>query len=214
VPNVVIGPGVSVNVRFFGEPPSAVDMSQTKVSLVPLENHVLAPPPSITQPSGATVVQNVLPAEYLLSVSGLPGDAYVLAARMQERDALERFVDVRYETAAPLDIQLAFDGGQLAGNVTDAAGQPAAAAAVVLVPDAARRHRPDQYRMVFTEQSGEFLIRGIPPGAYKAFAWERVEPNAYLNSDFLLDYEELGAPVSVGAGAKLSVPLRSIPGQE
>jgi hypothetical protein len=53
-------------------------------------------------------------------------------------------------------------------------------------------------------------IRGILPGNYKLFAWENLEPNAYLNSDFLRGYEDLGIPVKVSAGDNNPVSVRLI----
>jgi hypothetical protein len=94
--------------------------------------------------------------------------------------------------------------------VGDAAGQAFDGAAVVLVPDKTRRHRPDQYRVVTSAADGKFSIGGIPPGEYKLFAWDSIEANAWVNSDVMANYEEFGAAATVGAGAKLSAQVRVI----
>jgi hypothetical protein len=113
---------------------------------------------------------------------------YVKAAQSNQRDVLEQFVRVQYDSQAPLDIQLAFDGGQITGVVGDAAGQAFDRATVVLVPDKVRRHRPDHYRVVTSAADGKFAIGGIPPGEYEGF----------------------GAAVPVGAGEKPAAQLRVI----
>ena len=81
----------------------------------------------------------------------------------------------------------------------------------VLVPDTARRGRREQYRVATAGEDGQAILRGIPPGDYKLFAWEELEENAYLNSDYLRAYESLGIPVSIVAGDNPAVPVRVIP---
>jgi hypothetical protein len=130
---------------------------------------------------------------------------------MDQRDVLERLVQVQYDVQSPLDIQLAFDAGQISGTVADNANRAADRATVILVPDKARRHRPDQYRVVVSTTDGKFSIVGIPPGDYKVFAWDAIEPNAWMNAEFMLTYEEFGLAVTVKPSEKLAAQLRVIP---
>ncbi|HZI50468.1 MAG TPA: carboxypeptidase regulatory-like domain-containing protein, partial [Terriglobia bacterium] len=185
--DVVVGPGITINARLFVQSPTAFDLNQTTISLIPLETWLPVPKPSVMQSNGVGLLENVQPGEYYVSVSGLPGDAYVARAGSNARDVLEGFLQVGYETQPIVDILLAFDGGQISGSVVDAGGKPAIGASVVLVPDTMRRHRPDLYRVVTSDNNGAFSIRGIPPGRYKVFAWEFVEPYAYANPEFMLD---------------------------
>jgi hypothetical protein len=209
--DVVIGPGITLNVRLFGDAPPSADLRTIRVSLVPLETYTPMPEPSIIQPTGVITLSGVQPGDYLLAVSGLSGNAYVKAARSGPRDVLEQFVSMQYDISPTLDIQLAFDGGQITGTAMTAAGQAFDAATIVLAPDPTRRHRPDQYRIVTSARDGRFSIEGIPPGDYKLFAWDSVEPNAWANSDFMRDFEEFGVPISVGPNAKMPAQIRVIP---
>jgi hypothetical protein len=208
--DVVVGPGATVNVRLFGEVPPSVSLRALVVSLVPLETHIPGAAASITQADGMVVVPKVQPGDYLLQVSGLPESGYVRTARSGARDVLDQFLNVQYEASPPLDIQLAFDGGQITGTVTNATGQALEGATITLVPDPTRRHRPDQYRDATAGKDGRFAIEGIPPGEYKIFAWESIEKNAWINADFMRSYEELGAAVTIGANAKVPAQLRAI----
>ncbi len=65
-----------------------------------------------------------------------------------------------------------------------------------------------------TDQYGRFMLRGIPPGSYKLFAWEAVERGAYQDAAFLRPYEEHGEPMQVKEGARLSVQVQLIPAKE
>jgi hypothetical protein len=209
--DVVIGPGMTIGAQLFGQLPPATDLRSLQIALVPLETFLPEPKPSVMQSNGALAIAGVQPGDYLLSVSGLPDTGYVKAAQSNQRDVLEQFVRVQYDTQARLDIQLAFDGGQITGVVGDAAGQTANGATVVLVPDKTRRHRPDQYRVIASGADGKFAIGGIPPGDYKLFAWNFIEANAWVNPDVMAEYEEFGAAATVGASEKVSAQLRLIP---
>jgi hypothetical protein len=212
--DVVIGPGVGINTRLFGTVPAGTDLSRIQISLIPLDSYIPAPAGSRIQPNGSITLDNVQPGKYALQVAGLPDMAYVKAAQSDSRDLLEQFVQVQYDSQAPLEIHLAFDGGQLAGTVTDSAGAGVDGATVVLIPDKGRRQRPDQYRVVTSSANGRFAVPGIPPGDYKLFAWESVESNAWLNSDFILTYEEFGSELSIGPNGKITGMIRVIPGKK
>jgi hypothetical protein len=209
--DIAVGPGVTLNVRLFGEVPPSVSLRTLAVSLLPLETYLPNPAASTTLPNGMVVIPGVQPGDYLLHVSGLPENGYVKASRSASRDVLEQSLNVQYENSAPLDIQLAFDGGVITGTVTSAGGQALNSATITLIPDPARRHRPDQYRVATTGADGRFSIGGIPPGEYKVFAWESIEENAWMNADFLMPYEEFGAPAAVGANTTMPAQLRAIP---
>jgi hypothetical protein len=160
---------------------------------------------------GQFSITEIVPGEYVLSVSDLPEDVYVRDARLGTVDALENSLQVQNESPAPLQILLDSGGARIAATVVDRDNRPFAQARVVLVPDAARRHRPDQYKVVSSDEAGRAMIRGIPPGEYKLFAWEVFEPNAYLNKDYMRGYEDLGFPVRVKSGEGAEVAVRTIP---
>jgi len=105
---------------------------------------------------------------------------------------------------------LATDGGRLQAAVYDAKNELQPGAQLILVPDPARRSRRDQYRVAMSGSDGQALFRGIPPGRYKLFAWQHLEPNAYLNSNYMQLYEEFGVPVNVSPGDNPPVPVRVI----
>ena len=208
--DLVLGPGVTIKARLFGQVPPGTDLSRLQISFLPLESYIPAPAASMIQANGSIAVANVQPGNYLLRASGLPDTAYVKAAQLDQRDVLEQFVHVQYESQTSLDIQLAFDGGQLNGTVTNAAGLPLEGATVVLVPDRVRRHRPDQYRATTSGADGRFSVVGIASGEYKLFAWESVETNAWVNPDFMANYEQYGLGLSVGSNEKISGQVRAI----
>jgi hypothetical protein len=209
--DILLGFGVQIDGRFFVETAASLNLNSAAVTLLTLESVVPSPEPALVQPDGTFSIAAVQPGVHMLRVTGLPDGVYVKTARFAERDALEGPLQVRYDTAGPLNLVLGLDGAQLTGTTLDESGKPVPRASVVLVPDNARRHRPDQYRVALSEPNGAFALRGIPPGEYKLFAWESIEKNAYLNADFIVPFEAAGLAVQIGAGEKLTASIRVLP---
>ena len=67
------------------------------------------------------------------------------------------------------------------------------------------------YRAAETDVDGRATLRGIPPGVYNLFAWEDLEPNAYLNSDYLRRYEPLATRTNIVSGSNHPLSVRLIP---
>src|SRR4029077_3445327 len=108
-------------------------------------------------------------------------------------------------------ILLGSDGGHLQVSAYNSKGELHSGAQFVLVPDLTRRSRRDQYRLATGGEDGKAVLRGIPPGSYKLFAWEHVEANAYLNSDYLQTFEDFGVSVNIASGDNPAVSARLIP---
>ncbi|PYS47592.1 MAG: hypothetical protein DMG13_27505 [Acidobacteria bacterium] len=187
------------------------DIRQSRIVLMPAEPG--APSPAAVSPlaDGQFVLADVIPGEYFLTVANLPNDTYVKAARQGKTDILETPITIVAESAASLEVRLGSDGGRIDTAILDGENRAVSGARVVLVPDVVRRHRPDQYRVRTSTDDGRVTLRGIPPGDYKLFAWESIEPNAYLNADYLHNYDGVGLPVRIGPGQNGPVQLRLIP---
>ena len=55
------------------------------------------------------------------------------------------------------------------------------------------------------------MIRGIPPGDYKLFAWaDELELWSWMDPAVLAPYENQGKSVSVEAGGRVTVDLQTI----
>jgi len=202
----------SINGRFLVESREAIDLHQAKVGLVSIDPDLPSPRSVLARPEGQFTLSGVVAGSYVLEISDLPQDLYMKAARFGSDDILANPLTLESkETVSPLQVLLGTDGGRLPVDVSNSKGEPQSGAQFVLVPDNARRNRRDQYRLATSDADGHALIRGIPPGNYKLFAWESLEPNAYLNSDFLAGYEASGVPVKIASGDNLPVSARLIP---
>jgi hypothetical protein len=88
----------------------------------------------------------------------------------------------------------------------DDKGGAVAGTEIVLVPtDPALRFRRDRYGITYSDASGAFQLSGIIPGSYTAYAFERIEPDIYFDSEFNAQISSKGTLVNVGSG--LNRPL-------
>ena len=102
------------------------------------------------------------------------------------------------------------NGGSIEGTELNAERKPVPRTSVVVVPPANRRSNSALYKIVQSDAQGRFTISGIAPGAWKVFAWESVPANAFLNRDFLQEYEAQGTNVTVLAGTRAGVDISVI----
>jgi hypothetical protein len=198
--------------RLFLESREAVDLREANVALLSVDPDLPSPQSVTARPDGQFMLNGLVPGSYVLDISKLPQDLYLKAAQFNGSDILEKPLTLDISEAAnPLQILLASGGGRLQATATNGKGELHAGAQFVLVPDATLRGRRDQYRIAASGGDGLASLRGIPPGSYTLFAWEDLEPNAYLNSDYLQAYEAFGVQVKIASGDNPPVSARLIP---
>src|SRR5262249_24631129 len=139
-----LSPPLTLNGKFFLDAARRVDLGESKLSLVSIDSAFPSPPSVSPQADGQFSMTGLLPGSYLVRLSGLPEDFYLKAARFEMADVLETTLDIEKQPKAPLQILLGSDGGSVETVVFDRTDHPLSGAQVVLVPDVARRHRPDQ----------------------------------------------------------------------
>jgi protocatechuate 3,4-dioxygenase beta subunit len=190
----------------------AAELRPVRVALLPSEPELPLPVPDSPGVEQQFTLNGTFPGSYVLNVSELPEDYYVKAARFGDADILEKplVVDAR-ETPAAVQILLGTDGSRLDVKVFNRDNQLQPGAGVVVIPDAPRRHRRELYRVGLTDDDGRTALRGIAPGDYRVFAWSALEPNAYLNDEYMRPYESFGVPLRFASGQHAEVAVRVIP---
>jgi hypothetical protein len=197
-------------------PPPAGGAGTTAIRIALRSRESYAPPfdtaasaGMTTDASGAFVFPNVPEALYTVQVSGLPANSYVADIREGGVSIYDSGLRVTSGAPAEIEVHVASKGATLEGTVMNAVKMPAENATVVLVPAAPRRGNPALYKMGRSLAQGAFRLSGIAPGDYKLFAWESIPPTAYMNAEYLAQYENRGIPITIGAGSSLQadVPL-------
>jgi hypothetical protein len=204
-------PGSTVNGKLSAVAGPALDLRSTRVALESVDPDLPSPASATVSATGQFSLARVEPGEYILRTINLPGDAYVKSIRSGDSDVQTKPLVIRYASPEPIKVDLGVDGGKMEGVVMDISNHPFAGATVAVVPDANRRNSPDQYRVTESEADGHFTLRGIPPGDYKLFAWQNIEPNAYLNDVYMTGFEPLGVPATIAPNSAGNTSVRLIP---
>ncbi len=160
---------------------------------------------------GACTLSNLGPDTYTVSVTHLPNGYWVKSIRMDNQEVKDTGIDLTHGPAGPLTITLASNAGRIDGVALTDEQRPAPDATVVLIPEPKLRDRADAYTMAVTDQNGRFTLPGIQPGEYKLFAWQVIEPGAYMDADFLRAVEDRGQAISIHEGSRESVQLDLVP---
>jgi hypothetical protein len=129
---------------------------------------------------------------------GMPAPFYVKEARLDGVDVLNGYG--LFSRGGNLEIVVSSKVGQVKG-VTKPRAQ------VVLVPDKLRS-RSDLYKTATADGTGRFTFQKVPLGDFKVFAWEQVEPFAYMDAEFLAPFEQLGKSVHVSEASEQNVEVR------
>jgi hypothetical protein len=161
---------------------------------------------------GTFTLPNVVAGRYRIAIAGLPPDSYFISARAEGREVL----DVGYSVSGeqrPLELRIGGPGsvGVVEGAVVNARGEPVPSSTVVLVPAGDRRTNPSAFRSTSSDQQGNFSIRSVLAGEYKILAWEEIEPGAYVDPEFLKDFETRGEILRVQRDSQNSLTVRLIP---
>jgi hypothetical protein len=133
----------------------------------------------------------------LSSVPPALQNIYVKSIMMGQTDVLNTGIRLP-GSLQPIVITLGANPGNIEGRVLDGP-QTRAGTRVVLVPEGGQRAHV-HHKSTSSDESGRFQFTRVPPGEYKLFAWERVEPGAWENEEFLRQYESRGAAVRVVEG--------------
>jgi len=186
------------------------------------QNNVLRVEPQLTGLSNALTLGTSLPlrqdnfivpisvsADYRVSVS-TPVNSYVQSIRFGGQDVLRDGLHIDGATGETLEIVVSPNAGRLEGNVSQDR-QKFANATVVLVPSTSLRQQTSLYQTTQTNVEGHFTFESIPPGSYKLFAWEDVEPLAWFDADFIRTFENRGTEILIRESAKESVEIALIP---
>jgi hypothetical protein len=210
---VTPGRSISGQVRVDGQNPAGPGLERLGISLRPLSTGLGAPPPNPARVNtdGTFQVENVYPAEYSVTVMGLPvgqSSMYVKEIRFGGSDALSQPLLIDETASSGLQIVVGQNAGQIEGAVRDERQEPAANVQVVLVPD--RRERKDLYKPGRTDINGRFRILGIPPGRYQIFAWQNMQDFSYFDPDVLKQAEGKGRSVIVQESSQAVVDVTLI----
>jgi hypothetical protein len=217
---------VKGTIRLEGMPDSNV--GQVRVMLLPVSGDYRMQGGGGQWPvkeDGSFVLRNIMPGEYFVQAF-VQGGGFLKSARFGDLNVLEAGLSLSSPPAAELNLVWSGAGGEMSGAVANEKGDPMPFAVVTLVPQGAaslasfsgQKVSPlarIRFRSTDTDLNGRYSLKGIPPGNYRAFAWEWANRNAVLwDEEFMKPHTGKGKDVVVKESGKETLDLKVIPAPE
>jgi protocatechuate 3,4-dioxygenase beta subunit len=126
------------------------------------------------------------------------------------KDVTDTPFDFRTEGVDGLEVVLTNRAASLSGTVTDAEGKPTRDYSVVVFPsETAHWTFPSRYlHLARPNQTGQFLIKGLPGADYLAVALPAVDERVWQDPDFLNAVRPLATLVQIADGASVAITLQ------
>ncbi len=169
------------------------------------------------QPDGSFAFPAVMPGVWDIDVQPVPKGGYVKSMKLGDQDVLTEEMNITAATGASLNIIVSSQGGVLTGTVKRP-DNPAAELTgrslpvVLLAPTGRYNHVLSFFMLRPATEDGSYQIRGITPGAYRVFAFERFDRTSMQDGDFMARIEPLGKPVEIHEGEQVHLDLDVLPG--
>lgn len=207
-----LGPGyeISGSVELAGAAPDA--LKGTRVVLTDAEG--LAPgaqPSAPVEAGGVFRLSGIAAGAWYVSLSPAPKGSWLKSVVLDGREAPGGLLELAGSTQPSLRILLSATGAQFSGIVTRD-GQPTHATVVLVPAKDELRSSAANYPTISTGEDGAFSLSGIRPGSYKAFAFEDIEPYAWLDPDFIKAVDQLGVDLTLNESDNLRQQIVCIPG--
>jgi hypothetical protein len=147
------------------------------------------------------VFHGVTADRYRINAS-LPGEtAYVKSVTLKGQDVQNRAFGVE-GTAGPIEIVISDDTGGVDGMVNGGDGKPVAAY-VVLISANGQEHT------LVSGDDGHAKNENIPPGEYRAWAFDNIDSVPYAEPDWMARNAGAGEKVTVATGGTANIALKT-----
>jgi hypothetical protein len=140
--------------------------------------------------------------KHVLILEGLPDDAYIKEIVGEQRNIHENGIEIG-SSQSPVEVVVDTRGGRISGVAQDRLGSRLSSVRTVLIPKTDRGNLL-LYKTAITNSRGEFVIRGVKPGDYKLLAFDEIPDNAWLNSEYLVPFEDRGVALHVDVAQKVT----------
>lgn len=149
-----------------------------------------------TGPGGRFTLENVPPGIWDINVGPIPSGGYLKSMSLGKQDVLREDMEITASTNAPLNIVISSRGGVVEGEVEGAAAKRRIYA-ILLVPFGENHRVMSFYGSAATDKDGKFEIKGVNPGPYRVFAFEKLPRRGLYDPELTAKIEELGVAVEV-----------------
>ncbi len=183
------------------DPPESVTPVQVNIRAVPLDGGRRG---YVSAAGGASFTLGDLdPASYLFVARASQPGFYVAALTINDRDVLNRAVDLADFTAGQISVTVRAGAGEITGSVNETP------AMIVLAPE---KIAPDgsNLQIAYAQGDGSFDVRNVAPGDYVLYAAAQGNAMTWMQPAFVEALGSLGAAVHVDENGHEQVKLSLI----
>src|SRR5579862_4479312 len=157
---------------------------------------------------GSFTLEHIGVGTYDVDIYPLPDGSFVKSILQGRTNVMEMGLRVSSGVVPePITFVLGSNAAEISGTVHTSDDNPACSGMVILIPNENGRFSQGPYPEARIKDDGHFTLSGIPPGTYKAFAWEDALNIPYRDSSEMKTYESQGTTVQVSEGDKKSIDL-------
>lgn len=168
---------------------------------------VLLGAPVSVKPDGTFVLPNLIGT---IDIDATPPPGWILASATYDgRNLLDEPLALEPGENAT-DVQLVFSDrvGAVSGRTILSDNTPAAGCSIALFPDdSALRFNGRRMRLVRADQHGQFSIRDLPEGTYRAAAASDIDAATWLTPDAIDRLRQVSSPVTVAGRGRVPLDL-------
>jgi hypothetical protein len=170
--------------------------------------------------TGDIRIEGAAPAKYQINFGSLPAGAYVKSVRFNGQDALRNGIDLTSGNGGELIIVISNRASGISGSVRDerTGSDKLASLAGLMVTLWPREPELGTVNggvhTAYTDQNGAFQFQALPPGEYFLAAWEEAETGLTQSRDFLTQFTNDAARISVAEGGRGGVDAKVIPAEK
>lgn len=177
---------------------------------------MMGPPPNAKfSPDGTFSIENVNPGKFYLQTNS-PQGTYLRSVRLGNSEMLGKEIDLTAGVAGQLELIYRYGPGEIDGQLETAQNSSAnsgAAAQIAVVPEELNADGSG-VRFLAMDAKGTFAVPNLPPGRYRAYAFEEANFGALQNPDLLKQLEGKSPLFEVKENEKKQVQLPLIPRDE
>lgn len=149
---------------------------------------------------------------YRVDVPNLPQDFYLKSVKVGGHEVANTDVVIGGRHTE-IELLVSAGGGHIDGTTLNDQHEPIGGSYVLLVPDSADKPDADLIRPTRSDVKGKFVMRGVPPGTYKLFAFEDAETEILNQPDLLKNYEQNSQSIKVEEAGKYTMEIKPVPSQ-
>jgi protocatechuate 3,4-dioxygenase beta subunit len=210
-----LNPGASITFRMRVDGGGgAADLSKLAIQLWPVDQGPALTYSEAPTKDGTFKIDDIAPGRYRVAPSMAPAGFYLKTVRSENGNLSGRILDLTVGAPAQVEALFSPKAASVTGTVFFSGSEsPAPEATVVLIPqEKERREDLSAYQRTTTDDFGRFTIGGLPPGEYRAFAWESVDSfnRIYMDPEFIGPLESKGSAVTLAESDRADIKLTLI----